>query len=196
MGKKERKNSVTVDLENCDKMQHLKPIPKSRSSSITSIESNGSFESVLRPPPMKEFDDLRAFEAYIRDETWENDFDYLHAHLKYYPPFILKECHENLDKVKPTANKNSRKFKRNLQHHVQRHLMKEMAICGGYNMDFKRVDVRETPKTMVWTYEDSTDHGFNPEEEDAFNRHWKLQLEVCCNNENAMVDVDYRAIPL
>lgn len=197
MVKKGRKNSVSVDLENCERLGHLKPIPKSRSSSITSIESeDGSIESVLKPPPMRDFEDLQAFEAYIRDETWDNDFDYIHAHLKYYPPFILKECHDNLDKVKPTCNKNSRKFRRNLQHHIKRHLVKEMSICSGYDMDFKKVDMVETPKKITWTFADNTDHGFQPEEEDMFDRHWKLELEVSCNNENAMVDVDYRAIPI
>lgn len=196
MGKKDRKNSITFDLDNCDRMEHLRPLPKSRSSSITSIESNGSVEQVLKPPPMREFDDMKSFESYIKDETWDNDFDYLHAHLRYYPPFILKECHENLDKVKPTANKNSRKFKRNLQHHIQRHLMKEMAISGGYEMDFSKVCVEETPKKVTWKYQDIGDHGFDPTEEDQFNRHWKLELEVSCNNENALVEVDYRAIPL
>lgn len=196
MGKKDRKNSVTFDLDSCDRLEHLKPVPKSRSSSITSVESNGSFEKVLKAPPMREFDDMKAFESYIKDETWDNDFDYLHAHLRYYPPFIMKECHDNLDKLKPTANKNSRKFKRNLQHHVKRHLMKEMAISGGYNMDFSKVSVEDTPKKVTWKYEDIGDHGFDPKEEDEFDRHWKLELEVSCNNENAMVEVDYRAIPL
>lgn len=197
MGKKDRKNSVVLDLENCERLEHLKAIPKSRSSSITSVESeDGTIESVLKPPPMREFEDITAFESYIRDETWDNDFDYIHAHLKYIPPFIMKECHDNLDKIKPTANKNSRKFKRNLQHHIKRHLMKDMQICSGYDMDFKKVAVDETPKKMTWKFEDVTDHGFLQEEEDLFDRHWKLELEVTCNNENAMVDVDYKAIPI
>lgn len=197
MTKKGRKGSVTLDLENCDKLEHLKPLPKSRSSSITSIESeDGSIESVLKPPPLREFDDLRSFEAFIRDETWDNDFDYINAHLRYYPPFIMKECHDNLEKIKPTMNKNSRKFKRNLQHHIKRHLIQEMQLCGGYPMEFKKIALDEKPNKITWKFEDSTDHGFDPEEENQFNRHWRLELDVSCNNENALVDVEYRAIPL
>lgn len=194
---KKTKQALQFDLDNCEQLTHLKPLPKSRSSSITSIESDdGSIKEIIKPPPRKDFEDLRAFESYIRDETWDNDFDYCHAHLSYYPPFILREVHDNLDKIKPTMNKNSRKFRRNLQHHIKRHLMKEMETCSGFKMDFNKVGVEETPTNIVWKFEDSGHHGFDPSEEDLYHRHWKLELQVKCNNESPMVEVDYKAMPI
>ncbi|ODV68342.1 respiratory growth induced protein 1 [Hyphopichia burtonii NRRL Y-1933] len=194
---KSKSQGIPLDLDNCETLEHLKPIPKSRSSSITSIESDdGSISSVLKPPPRREFEELTAFESYIRDETWDNDFDYCHAHLSYYPPFILKEVHNNLDKIKPTMNKNSRKFRRRLQSHIKRHLMIEMEKCSGFKMDFDKVGIEETPTSVVYKFADNGDHGFDPDEEDLFGRHWKLELEVKCNNENPLVEVDYKAIPI
>lgn len=196
MTKSKKNQKVELNLENVEKLEHLKPVPKSRSSSITSIESeDGSVMAVLKPPPRKDFDDLVAFESYIRDETWDNDFDYCHAHLSYYPPFILKEVHDNLDKIKPTMNKNSRKFRRNLQHHIKRHLMVDMERCSGFQMDFGKATMDETPRNITWKFEDSGDHGFDKEENDLYDRHWKLELQVKCNNENPLVEVDYKAIP-
>lgn len=197
MTKGKKKSAVELNLDNIERLEHLMPVPKSRSSSITSIESeDGSMMSVLKPPPLKDFDDLVAFESYIRDETWDNDFDYCHARLSYYPPFILKEVHGNLDKIKPTMNKNSRKFRRNLQHHIKRHLMQDMEKCLGFRMDFGKAKVEETPKSITWKFVDEGDHGFAPEEEDLYERHWKCELLVKCNNENPMVEVDYKAIPV
>lgn len=197
MTKSKKSQVVELNFDNLEKLEHLKPVPKSRSSSITSIESeDGSITQMLKPPPRKDFDDLVSFESYIRDETWDNDFDYCHAHLSYYPPFILKEVHNNLDKIKPTMNKNSRKFRRNLQHHIKRHLMQEMQMCSGFQMDFGKAVVEETPKNITWKFLDAGHHGFAEEEEQLFDRHWKLELEVKCNNESPLVEVDYRAIPL
>lgn len=195
---KSKKNQVLeLDLDKIDKLEHLMPVPKSRSSSITSIESDdGSVTTMLKPPPRKDFEDLVAFEAYIRDETWDNEFDYCHAHLSYYPPFILRETHGNLDKIKPTMNKNSRKFRRNLQHHIKRHLMADMARCSGFQMDFGKAEMEQTPKNIVWKFKDEGDHGFQPDEEDLYDRHWRLELEVKCNNETPMVEVDYKAVPI
>lgn len=197
MTKSKKSQVIELNFDNLEKLEHLKPIPKSRSSSITSIESDdGSIKEMLKPPPRKDFDDVVAFESYIRDETWDNDFDYCHAHLAYYPPFILKEVHNNLDKIKPTMNKNSRKFRRNLQHHIKRHLMQEMQKCSGFQMDFGKASMEETPKNITWKFQDSGHHGFSEEEEELFNRHWKLELEVKCNNETPLVEVDYKAIPI
>lgn len=186
-----------MDLSTCEKLDHLQAVPKARSASITSIESpDGLMQAMLKPAPRRDFDDLMAFESFIRDETWDNDFDYCHAHLTYYPPFILKEVHNNLDKIKPTMNKNSRKFKRNLQHHIKKHLMQDMQTCSGFQMDFNKVGMEETPTKVKWRFEDIGDHGFSKEEEEMFDRHWKLELEVTCNNENPLVEVDYKATPI
>lgn len=197
MTKSKKVPKLELNFDNIEKLEHLKPVPKSRSSSITSIESNdGSISEVLKAPPKKDFEDIMAFESYIRDETWDNDFDYCHAHLTYYPPFVMKECHENLDKIKPTMNKNSRKFRRNLQHHIKRHLMVDMEKCSGFQMDFGKGIMEETPKSIVWKFEDEGNHGFPSEENEMYDRHWKLELLVKCNNENPLVEVDYKAIPI
>jgi hypothetical protein len=186
-----------LDLENCQTLEHLQEIPKSRSASITSMSSEeGEETAVLLPPPVREFDDLTAFESFVRDETWDNEFDYFDAKLSYIPPFVLKECHDNLEKIKPTMNKNSRKFKRNLQHHVKNHLIKDLQKCCGYPLSMQKMDTIETPKKVTWKFMDDTDHGFTKEEEDRFNRHWKLELEISCNNENPTVEVNYRSLPV
>lgn len=195
--KNKGKKVVPLDLDSCEPLKHVTAPPKSRSSSITSIESeDGTIEMILKPPPVREFDDIYAFESYIKDETWDNDYDYCHAKLLYYPPFIMKEVHDNLDKIKPTMNKNSRKFKRNLQHHIKKHLMADMEKCSGFKMDFSKISEEETPKNVTWTYEDTGLHGLPEEEEDQYHRHWKLCLQVTCNNESPLVEVDYMAVPI
>ncbi|KAK6457342.1 respiratory growth induced protein 1 [Scheffersomyces xylosifermentans] len=196
---KKSKGTQPLDLNNCVPLEKLAPVPKSRSSSIVSIESaesEGGMIEVLAPPPVREFDDLTQFEAFVRDETWDNEYDYFHGHLSYYPPFILKECHDNLDKIKPTANKNSRKFRRNLQHHVERHLIKDLEKCCGYELHMDKIDTVETPNKITWKFKDETDHGFSKEEEDKYGRHWRLELNISCNNENPMVEVDYKSMPI
>jgi hypothetical protein len=200
MVKKAKSGVVPLDLLNCQQMKSLQPAPKARSSSITSIETTNSDGSVtmvekLMMPPIREFEDLESFEQFVRDETWDNEFDYFHAKLNYYPPFVLKQCHDNLDKIKPTANKNSSKFRRQLTHHVKNHLFKDLEKCSGYPLNFDNVGVEESPNKIVWKYSDHTDHGFDPEEEDKYNRHWNIDVEVCCNNENAIVEVDYKSMP-
>ena len=75
MTKSKKTQKIDLNFDNIEKLEHLKPVPKLRSSSITSIESeDGSIKEVLKAPPKKEFEDIMAFESYIRDETWDNDF--------------------------------------------------------------------------------------------------------------------------
>jgi len=196
--KKNKKGSQPLDLENCQELEHLQGVPKARSSSIISIESVDSDEvkTILAPPPKRDFDDLIAFESFIRDETWDNEFDYFHGHLQYYPPFVMKECRDNLDKIKPTMNKNNKRFKRHLQHHINKHLLKDIEKCCGYKLNMEKATVTETATKVSWKFLDASDHGFDKEEEDLYNRHWKLELEITCNNENAMVEVDYKSVPV
>lgn len=199
MVKKLKSTVVPLDLNNCQPLTNLQPVPKSRRSSITSVESTNSDGSVtlvekLQLPPIREFDDLEQFEQFVRDETWDNEFDYFHAKLKYYPPFILKECKNDLDKIKSTSNKNSKKFKRQLNHHVKNHLFKDLEKCSGYPLNLENVGMEETTDKVVWKYNDSTNHGFD-EEAEALNRKWSIDVEVKCNNENAMVEVDYKSLP-
>lgn len=196
--KKNKSDAVPLDLENIKPLEHLQAVPKARSSSITSVESveePGVLKQVLVPPTIREFDELEQFEAFVRDETWDNEFDYFHGRLHYYPPFVMKECHDDVEKIKPTTNKNSKKFKRNLQHHIQKHLIKDLQKCCGYELNFDKGEMKETFDKLSWTFKDETDHGFSKEEEDLYDRE-KLELDVSCSNDSAMVDVDFKAIPI
>lgn len=194
--KKSKSQSLPLDLDNIQPLEHLTEVPKSRASSITSIESDDGVKQVLAPPPVREFDELDQFEAFVRDETWDNDFDYFHGRLNYYPPFVLKECSNNLEKIKPTSNKNSKKFRRHLQQHIEKHLFKDLEKCCGYELNFEKADIVETPDKLTWKFTDQSDHGFSKEEEDKFGRHWKLEMSVTCSNESALVEIDYQAIPI
>ncbi|KAI5965172.1 RGI1 [Candida pseudojiufengensis] len=196
MGKKSKKAFESFDINEVKPLDHLTAVPKSRTSSITSIESEGSISKILEPASKRTFDDLTEFEAYIYTQTMSGDYDYTHAVLNYYPPFILKECQNNLEKIKPTNNKNSKKFKRNLQHHIQKHLIKDLEKCCGYELNFDKGEIIETSNKLIWKFKDESDHGFSKEEEDLYDRHWKLELEVSCTNESAMVDVEYKSIPI
>lgn len=201
MVKKAKSGVIPLDLNNCSTLDHLQYVPKARSSSITSIESTNSDGSVtivekLMMPTIREFDELTSFEQFVRDETWDNEFDYFHAKLNYYPPFVMKACRLNLDKIKHTANKNSRKFRRQLNHHVKNHLFKDLEKCCGYPLDFGKAEVIDTPNRITWRYHDYSDHGFDPQEEDEYGRRWKLDMTISCTNENAMVEVDYKSMPV
>lgn len=182
MAKKNKKQVVPLNLDNCEKMTQLKSAPADRATG-TKV-------------PVREFDDLTSFETFVRDETWDNEFDNFHAHLAYYPPFILNECHDNLEKIKPTMNKNSSKFKRNLQHHIKKHLMHDLEKVAGYEMKFQKPEIQETFNSWKLKYIDDGHHGFSPEEEEKAHRHWKIEMEVKCNNENPMVEVDFKSIPM
>lgn len=181
MTKKNKTQTIPLSLENCEKLMELKPAPMDRSGT---------------PPPVREFDDLVSFETFVRDETWDNEFDNFRAHVTYYPPFILHECHDNLEKIKPTMNKNSSKFKRHLQQHIKKHLMHDLETVAGYEMKFDKADCKETFDTWKMKFVDAGLHGFLQEEEDRLHRHWKIEMEVKSNNENPLVEIDFRSIPI
>ena len=71
-------------------------------------------------------------------------------------------------------NKNSKKFRRDLQHHIQKHLIKDLEKCCGYELNFGKGEVVETDNKVTWKFKDETDHGFSKEEEDMYDRHWRL----------------------
>lgn len=197
--KKSKSDTVPLDLDNIKPLDHLQAVPKTRKMSMTSIESAdepGGFKEVLLPPTIKEFDELEQFEAFVRDETSDNDFDYFHGRLHYYPPFVLKECHDEIEKIKPTSNKNSSKFKRNLQHHIKKHLIKDLEKCCGYELNFDKAEEIESFDKLTWKFKDETDHGFSKEEEDKYDRHWKIELDITSHNDSALVDIDMKSIPI
>lgn len=75
-------------------------------------------------------------------------------------------------------------------------MIKDLQKCCGYELNFDKGEMKETFDKLSWTFKDETDHGFSKEEEDLYDRHWKLELDVSCSNDSAMVDVDFKAIPI
>ncbi|KAG7764613.1 hypothetical protein KL946_003293 [Ogataea haglerorum] len=144
-------------------------------------------------PPLRKFDDIVAFEQYLKDETWDNEFDYFHLKVNYLPPFVLHSIHDNPEKIKPTMNSRSRKFVRHLGHHIKRHLLSEINYYTGVNYNFEKAVVEHRPDgTILFHLHDYSDHGYG-EETDKYNRHWKVDLDVKCNPENPYVEVDMKS---
>lgn len=183
------------DVDSCPALNQLRAAPKQRTLSIGSVDSNCD-PSELPPPPLREFEDLKSFEMFLRDETEDNDFDYCHAHVTYYPPFVMKQCHDNLEKIKPTMNAKNSKFKRDLVHHIQKHLLVDLERSCGYKFDMGKPQVSQSDDVMQWMYHDMSHHGFLEEEEDKYNRHWRTDLKVSCKGDSPVVDVDYMAFPI
>lgn len=174
MAKKDRKNRESLGLLD---LASIGPAPRRK----------------LSIPPVKEFDDLKLFEQYLKDESWDNDFDFVHARLKYYPPFISSgETGDDPDAAKATMNKKSKQFVRRLLHHVDRHLCKEILELSGLVHDWKRTNKQDSFEKLVWTYEDRGNHGID----EANPRKFKVSMDVTCNNEDPMVVVDYKSVPI
>ncbi|ANZ73644.1 BA75_01125T0 [Komagataella pastoris] len=142
-------------------------------------------------PPFKKFDDLEMFETYLKGESWDNDFDFLHARLDYYPPFIRNEIHDDPEKIKPTMNNRSKKFVRNLHHHVDKHLLKQINDMVGIEYKFKREEEKLPDGRLIWRYKDESDHGF-----EGLDRRWAVEVDVECSPNDPTVIVDMRSIPL
>ncbi|KAH3659911.1 hypothetical protein OGATHE_005956 [Ogataea polymorpha] len=155
-------------------LEHLSPVTSRRNS--------------LEEPPLRKFDDIVAFEQYLKDETWDNEFDYFHLKVNYLPPFVLHSIHDNPEKIKPTMNSRSRKFVRHLGHHIKRHLLSEINYYTGVNYNFEKAVVEHRPDgSIMFHLHDYSDHGYG-EETDKYNRHWKVDLDVRCNPENPYVE--------
>ncbi|KAG7822840.1 hypothetical protein KL909_004005 [Ogataea angusta] len=160
-------------------LEHLSPVTSRRNS--------------VEEPPLRKFDDIVAFEQYLKDETWDNEFDYFHLRVNYLPPFVLHSIHDNPEKIKPTMNSRSRKFVRHLGHHIKRHLLSEINYYTGVNYNFEKAVVEHRPDgSILFHLHDYSDHGYG-EETDRYNRHWKVDLDVKCNPENPYVEVDMKS---
>lgn len=142
-------------------------------------------------PSMKKFDDLEQFESHIKDESWDNDFDFINAHVDYIPPFIMNEIHNNPEKIKDTMNNHSKKFVRNLHHHVDKHLLANLNTVSGIDYHFDKPTKESLGDKLVWHYKDEGDHGF-PDSA----RRWKVELDVSCNGASPNVSVDMKSIPV
>lgn len=147
------------------------------------------------------FDSLDDFEKYIMDESWDNEFDKLDIHVKYLPPFIMSEIHGNEEKIKPPMNSLNKKFRRHLQHHIQRHLLPDIKKMAGieYKFDKNGEEVVSnqygTASVHKWHFKDESNHGF--EESEYMNRdHWKVEVDVVSNSSDPWVSIDFKAVPL
>lgn len=136
---------------------------------------------------VKVFDDMSEFEVFIKCETEDEEFDHVHCHLKYYPPFVLHESHDDPEKIKNTANSHSKKFVRHLHQHVEKHLLKEIKESAGLTeLKFNDKSKEETFEHIVWRYNGHTSY---------HNKDFDVHVTVECHNDSAIVDVDYLTVP-
>ncbi|CAI4404001.1 CRB_1a_G0028580.mRNA.1.CDS.1 [Saccharomyces cerevisiae] len=137
---------------------------------------------------LKVFEDLHDFETYLKGETEDQEFDHVHCQLKYYPPFVLHDAHDDPEKIKETANSHSKKFVRHLHQHVEKHLLKDIKTAiNKPELKFHDKKKQESFDRIVWNY---------GEEAELNAKKFKVSVEVVCKHDGAMVDVDYRTEPL
>ncbi|KAG0671031.1 Respiratory growth induced protein 1 [Maudiozyma exigua] len=137
---------------------------------------------------VKVFEDMNDFETYLKNETEDNEFDNVHCKLKYYPPFVMRGTHDDPEKIKDTANCHSKKYVRHLKQHVEKHLLKDIKdSLQNPNIKFNTKTKNETFDTLTWKYEDETEIN---------SKKFKIDVEICCHNNGALVDVDYKTGPI
>lgn len=137
---------------------------------------------------IKVFEDLETFETYLKNETEDEEFDHLHCQVKYYPPFVLHESHDDPERISDSANSHSKKFVRHLHQHVEKHLLKDIKQSTGLSdLKFKGKSKEEDFNHVMWRYNDVAQvHG----------KDFKIYVTVQCHNDSAMVDVDYMTEPI
>lgn len=136
---------------------------------------------------VKVFEDLDTFETFVKNSAEDNEFESVHCQLNYYPPFVLHEAHDDLDKIKDTENSHSKKFVRHLHQHVEKHLLKDIGNYFHQPLKFKDHSKEETFDHICWTYND---------EATLNEKHFKLNIEVTCHHDDAMVAVEYKTSPI
>ncbi|AAS51855.2 ADL065Wp [Eremothecium gossypii ATCC 10895] len=134
------------------------------------------------------FEDLDSFETYLRGETEDEEFDHVHCQVRYYPPFVLHESHQDPEKIKESANSHNKKFVRHLHQHVEKHLLKDIKDSLGVpELKFKDKSKEENFNHVVWRYHAPTA---------VRDREFLVHVTVECHNDTAMVDVDYLTEPM
>ncbi|SCU82601.1 LANO_0B06898g1_1 [Lachancea nothofagi CBS 11611] len=137
---------------------------------------------------IKVFEDLDTFELFIKNETEDEEFDHVRCHLKYFPPFVLHESHEDPEKIKETVNSHSKKFVRHLHQHVEKHLLKDIRERLHLpELKFKDKSKVETPDHIVWKYNETALY---------HSREFEIHVTVECHHDSAVVDVDYLTQPV
>ncbi|ODV82704.1 hypothetical protein CANARDRAFT_30622 [[Candida] arabinofermentans NRRL YB-2248] len=178
MGKKQQQQSHTEPVH----LDHLTTPPKVRTSHDV------------------KFDNLEQFEAYIKDESWDNEFDNLNAHLTYLPPFIMHEIHDNEENIKPQMNCLNKKFRRQLHHHLVKHLIPDISKMAGVDYQFDKAEEEQisnaygTSTIYKWHFKDESNHGFDEKEFESRN-HWIAELNVESNSSDPFVTVDFKCVP-
>ncbi|SCU85984.1 LADA_0D11364g1_1 [Lachancea dasiensis] len=158
---------------------------------MTKKDKKPKFTTVLTKEgeSIKVFEDLETFELFIKNETEDEDFDHVRCHLKYYPPFVLHESHDDPEKIKETVNSHSKKFVRHLHQHVEKHLLKDISERLQLPLlKFKDKSKLETPDhNIVWKYNERAEY---------HSREFDIHVTVECHHDSALVDVDYLTEPV
>ena len=137
---------------------------------------------------VKVFEDLESFETFIKDSADDNQFENVHCQVSYYPPFVLHSSHEDPDKIKDTENSHNKKFVRHVHQHVEKHLLKDIkGALQQTEMKFKNKNKDETFEKIVWHYD---------EDAELNNKRFKINVEVTCHHDDAMLAVDYKTEPI
>ncbi|CCE65222.1 hypothetical protein TPHA_0K00880 [Tetrapisispora phaffii CBS 4417] len=137
---------------------------------------------------IKAFEDLNQFETFLKQETEDDEFDNLHCQIKYYPPFIMHDCHEDPEKIPNTANSNSKKFVRHLHQHVEKHLLKDIREALDIpELQFKDHSKEKESDHITWHYHDVTTY---------HDKKFQVNVNVTCNHEDALVNLEYQTLPI
>lgn len=146
------------------------------------------------------FDDLQKFENYVKNESWDDEYDEFKVHLNYIPPFIMNEIHGDEENIKPQMNALNKKYRRHLHQHLTKHLLPEINKMSGIGYKFKEIEEGLVPEydglksSYKWHYKDDGNHGFD-ENEYKVRSHWTAQLDISCDSEGPYVHVDFCCSP-
>jgi hypothetical protein len=144
----------------------------------------------IRQGEIAEFEDLSSFEQFLKDEKEDDELSNAHAHIQYFPPFVLAESHNDPERIKDSQNRKNKKFVRHLHQHVEKHLLMDIKQSTGMDLHFGKPQTVEDFDTITWKYLDETDHGMGAD------GNFKVQVVVKCDSNGAAVDVCYDTIPM
>lgn len=182
---------------------YCKQMKKDKASKIElepRIVDHLSKEPAVRNSREVKFDDLKKFEDYIKNESWDDEYDQMKVHLEYIPPFIVNEIHGEEEHIKPQMNALNKKFRRHLHQHLTKHLLPEINKMSGIGYQFKEIDEGLVPdfngidSTYRWHYEDLGNHGFD-EDEYKDRHHWDATLDVACDSNGPFVNAHFVCQP-
>lgn len=141
---------------------------------------------------LRKFEDLDLFKNFLKMESLADYEDKVHAQVNYFPPFVMQSCRNDPERIKPSMNKNNKKFVRHLNQHVSKHLINDIKVNSEFGdaMEFKNLESQDTFDKLVWHFEDLNEH------EGPSGKKFKVAMDIECHNDDANVFIDYKAIPL